>query len=158
MTRGNIEIHPLSISDAERAAKIYNLSLLYLSGKKPISKKKMENMISKNQDLFIGAFIDNLLIGHLIFKKDSRAENSLGVGIVIDPRYQREGIGGSLLKSGIKTSRLRGFKKIKAEVFKKNHMSKNFFEKNKFKKIEKATRKIIKNGKEISTINYEYDL
>lgn len=150
-----IKIRPLSISDAKRAAKIYNQSLQYLSREKEISEEKMTKFIKKAES-FLGAYLNNLLVGHLILRKKRKA--GLDIGMVIDPKYQRKKIGSHLIERGIELARSKNYKKLVVDILEYNLPAIKFFEKNRFKKIGLSKRTIIKKGKKTKLLRYAYSL
>lgn len=151
-----IKIKHLSISDAKRAAEIYNQSLRYLSREKEIGEEKMKELIKKNQEFFFGAFLNNLLVGHLLLRKEG--EKGLDIGIVIDPKYQKKKIGSRLIKKAIKIARVKNYKKLVVDVLEYNSPAIKFFEKNGFKKTGFSKRTIVKNGKKTKLLRYTYNL
>lgn len=151
-----IKIKPLSTSDAERAAEIYNQSLQYLSREKEISEEKMKEFITENKEFFLGAYLNNLLVGHLLLKKEG--EKGLDIGIVIDPKYQGKKIGSRLIKKGIKLARSKNYKKLVVDILEYNSLAIKFFEKNGFKKTGFSKRTIVKKGKKTKLLRYAYNL
>jgi len=154
-----IKIRYLRFSDAQEATDIYNSSLLSLSRNEPISQEKMRELIEKsNKKFFIGLFSDNQLMGHLLLIAKNDKIKALDIGIVIHSEYQRRGFGCILLKKALAIANANGYKKIIAEILEYNNNSISFFEKNRFEIMGKSDRKIIKDGKKIELLRYEYVL
>jgi ribosomal protein S18 acetylase RimI-like enzyme len=150
-----IKIKPLSIADARRAAKIYNQSLLYLSREKEISGEKMEEFIKKAES-FLGAYLNNLLVGHLLLRK--KRGGGLDIGIVIDSKYQGKKIGSRLIKRGIELAQSKKYKKIVVDILEYNLPAIKFFESNGFKKTGLSKRLITKKGEKTKLLRYAYKL
>lgn len=151
-----IKIKPLSLSDAKKAAEIYNQSLQYLSREKEINEEKMEEFIKKNREFFLGAYLNNRLVGHLLLRTEWK--KGLDIGIVINPKHQGKKIGSRLIKKGIKLARSNNYKKLVVDILEYNLPAIRFFEKNGFKKIGVSKRVIFKKGKKIRLLRYAYNL
>ncbi|MDP2820749.1 MAG: GNAT family N-acetyltransferase [bacterium] len=144
-----MKIRKLKIKDSKRAADIYNGSLEFLSSDVPIEEVKIKNFILDKNRIFLGIFDNEKLLGHLIIKLIGKKDAS--VGIVIEKKSQHKGLGGSLLKEGLKQVEN---KSVFAETLEYNTASQSFFEKHGFRKKEKVERKILKNGKQVSLFTF----
>ena len=154
-----IKIRYLRFLDAQEATDIYNSSLLSLSRNEPISQEKMRELIEKSsKKFFIGLFSDNQLVGHLLLVAKNDESKALDIGIVIHSEYQRKGLGYIFLKKALAIAKANGYKKVIAEILEHNNNSISFFKKNGFKITGKSDRKIIKDGKKIELLKYEYIL
>jgi len=153
------KIRYLRFSDAREAADIYNSSLPSLSRNEPISQEKMEELIKRNDKrFFIGLFLNKRLVGHLLLIVKDGKSKVLDIGIVIHPEYQGRGLGLLLLRKAVDIAKIKGYKKILAEILEYNNNSISFFKKNGFRIVGESDRRITKNGREVRLLKCEYSL
>jgi hypothetical protein len=72
MNKESFKITVLKKDNAKKAAEIYNLSLQFLARDVPISKEKMEELIERENNVLLGLFVENRLIGHSILSLDEK--------------------------------------------------------------------------------------
>ncbi len=91
------------------------------------SEKAIQNQMEENPDLFLGAFLNNELIGCIIATFDGRKGWINRVAVL--PEYQRQGIGVNLVKAAEKALKERGAAVIGVLIFETNKQSLALFKK-----------------------------
>jgi len=157
MKKKSFKIVVLKKDSAKEAAEIYNLSLQFLARDEPVSKEKMEELIEKKNNVLLGLFVDNRLIGHSLLSLDEKTAVG-SIGLVLHPEWQGKGLGKKLLEGTLKIAQQKGCKKVIAEILATNVRSIRFFEKAGFKFVGESERKIIKKGEEMKVLKYEITL
>ncbi|MBU7046696.1 MAG: GNAT family N-acetyltransferase [Theionarchaea archaeon] len=91
------------------------------------SKELLQKQIEENPDLYLGAFINDKLIGCVLATFDGRKGwiNRLAVS----PEYRKRGIGQQLIDAAEKALKMRGATVIGVLIFDTNTPSLNLFEK-----------------------------
>lgn len=120
-------IKPLTIKDYPAMVTLWEKAGLPYKPKGRDSKKAIQKQMAENPDLFLGAFLNNELIGCIIATFDGRKGWINRVAVL--PEYQRQGIGVQLVKAAEKVLKERGAHVIGVLIFDTNKLSLTLFQK-----------------------------
>lgn len=149
-----IEIKTTKIKQAENLFNLYQTSLLDMDNilidpDKSIhsleNEKEQIKELSKNNNLYLAAWLDNQAVGYLILRTGQYQKNrhTTMLEIFIRPEFRKIGIAQALLKEAFKYCRNNGIKKIELEVWSNNKPAINLYKKLGFKS-EGARKKAYK--------------
>ena len=124
---GRAMIRPLVQEDYDDMVTLWEESDLSYRPKGRDSKELLQKQIEENPDLYLGAFINDKLIGCILATFDGRKGwiNRLAVS----PEYRKRGIGQQLIDAAEKALKKRGATVIGVLIFDTNTASLNLFEK-----------------------------
>lgn len=114
--------------------------------------KYLESLINSPSSIFIGAYINEKLIGSIQVDKISnniKTKHRANLAICVDSAYQGVGVGNQLLGYAIELSKNIGLGQIELEVVSENYGAIHLYEKYGFEKIGVIPRALItKEGKD----------
>jgi ribosomal protein S18 acetylase RimI-like enzyme len=122
-----MEIRRLTIDNYDEIVKLWSEANLPFKPKGRDSRKAIAKQMRANPDFFLGAFINNRLVGTVIISSDLRKGwiNRLAV----HPDHRRHGIAKALIDESEKTLRKHGIKIFCTLIEDYNNVSKELFKK-----------------------------
>jgi ribosomal protein S18 acetylase RimI-like enzyme len=122
-----MEIRQVKIDDYEQLLALWSKAGLPFKPKGRDSRKAMTKEMATNPEFFIGAVLDNRLVGAVVISCDLRKGwiNRLAV----DPAYKRRGVAKTLIDESEKILRRHGVRIFCALIENDNIVSKNLFKK-----------------------------
>ncbi|NWG11845.1 GNAT family N-acetyltransferase [Candidatus Bathyarchaeota archaeon] len=122
-----MEIRKLTINNYEELIDFWSRAGLPFKPKGRDNKEAIAKQMAINPDFFLGAFVNNRLVGAVVLSSDARKGwiNRLAV----DPTHRHYGVAKTLIAESEKVLRKHGFKIFCALIEDYNVASKNLFKK-----------------------------
>ena len=143
----DFKIRKLTIDDYDMIVKIWEDSGLESRPRGRDSRKAIKTQIMANPEYFIGAFVNNQLVGTVIASNDGRKGwiNRLAV----NPEQRRQGIAQALVAEAERVLSEKGIKIFSALIMDNNRASKELFKKLGYKELEYVKYFSKKENKEV---------
>ena len=118
----------LTIDDYEDMVELWMKSGLPFKPKGRDSKRAVARHMEADSNLFLGAFINDTLVGVVIGSYDHRGKGWIN-RLAVNPKWQRQGIGQRLITSTEKILKKKGATVVCALIEERNQKSITIFEK-----------------------------